>query len=72
MMYAMVYAENGDVVGMYHSREEAVERLAEFIELHADIQDDIGLRPYDRGLPAGPYEAAVDVLGDRVIQKHLG
>jgi hypothetical protein len=72
MTYAMVYDENGDVVGMYPSREDAVERLAAFIELHPEIQDDIGLRPYERGLPAGPYESAVDVLGDRVIHQHLG
>jgi hypothetical protein len=57
---------------MYASREEAIERLAEFIEIHPEIQDDIGLRPDERGLPAGPYEAAVDVLGSRVAHQHLG
>ena len=72
MTYAMVYAENGDVVGMYTSRKDALERLAAFIELHPEIQDDIGLRPYEGGLPAGPYEAAVDLLGDRVTHQHLG
>jgi hypothetical protein len=72
MTYAMVYAENGDVVGMYASREDAVERLVAFIELHPEIQDDIGLRPYEAGLPSGPYEPAVSVLGDRVTHQHLG
>jgi hypothetical protein len=72
MTYVMVYAENADVVEMYASREEAVERLAAFIEIHPEIQDDIGLRPYERGLPAGPYEPAVDVLGSRVTHQHLG
>jgi hypothetical protein len=72
MTYAMVYAENGDVVGTYASREDAVERLAAFIDLHPEVQDDIGLRPYEQGLPAGPYESAVDVLGDRVSHQHLG
>jgi hypothetical protein len=71
MTYAMVYAENGDVVGTYASREDAVERLAAFIELHPEIQDDIGLRAYEQGLPTGPYEPAVHVLGDRVIHPHL-
>lgn len=66
-----VYAENGDVVGIYDTREDAVERLVAFVESHPEIQDDIGLRPYDRGAPAGPYEPALDILGDRVIHQHL-
>jgi len=72
MTYAMVYAENGDVVGFYGSREDAIDKLTAFVELHPEFQDEIGLRPYDGGRPAGPYESAVEVLGDHMTHQHLG
>jgi hypothetical protein len=71
MTYAMVYAENGDIVGTYASREDAVRRLETFVELHPEVQDEIGLRPYEAGRPVGAYEPATDVLGDRVTHPHL-
>ncbi len=70
MTYAMLYAENGDIIGTYTSRDEAVRRLAEFVERHPGVQDDVGLRSYEGGLPAGAYEPAIDVLGDRMPQQH--
>jgi hypothetical protein len=71
MTYAMVYEENGDVVGTYATREEAALKLEAFVASHPEIQDEIGLRPYEGGRPTGPYEAAVDVLGDRIVRRHL-
>jgi hypothetical protein len=71
MTYAMVYAENGDIIGTYGSRDEAVRKLAAFVGEHRDVQDDVGLRPYENGRPAGPYEPAVEVLGDHVAQRPL-
>lgn len=71
MTYAMIYAENGDIIGIYPSRDEAIRRLADFVERHPEVQDEVGLRSYEGGRPAGAYEAAIDVLGDRVTQRHL-
>jgi hypothetical protein len=71
MTYAMVYAENGDIIGTYGSREEAIRELEFFIDRHPGVQDEVGLRPYQSGRPAGAYESAVDLLGDRMTQQHL-
>lgn len=71
MTYAMVYAENGDVIGTYGSRDEAVRKLAAFVSEHREVQDEVGLRPYENGRPAGVYEPAVEVLGDHVAQRPL-
>jgi hypothetical protein len=71
MTYAMVYAENGDIIGTYGSRDEAVRKLAAFVTKHREIQDEVGLRPYENGRPAGAYEPAVEVLGDHVAQRPL-
>jgi hypothetical protein len=71
MTCAMVYAENGDIIGTYGSRDEAVRKLAAFVAEHGEVQDDVGLRPYEKGLPAGAYEHALEVLGDHVAQRPL-
>ena len=54
MTYAMLYAENGDIIGAYTLRDEAVRRLAEFVERHPEVQDDVGLRSYEGGLQPAP------------------
>ncbi len=71
VIYAMVYEDTGDVVGTYPSRVLAEDSLAEFIAKHPHVQDEVGLRPYAQGRPAGDYESALDVLGDRLAQQHL-
>lgn len=71
MMYAMIYAENGDVIGTYGSREEAIRHLEILVDGHPGVQDEVGLRPYESGRPVGAYESAVDLLGDRTPQQHL-
>jgi hypothetical protein len=72
MTYVMLYAENGDVIGTYPTREDAVRKLATFIEQHPEVQDEVGLRLYDDGRPSGEYESATDVLGEQVTHLHLG
>ena len=57
MTYAVVYAANGDIIGTYGSRDEAVRKLAAFVSEHREVQDEVGLRPYVNGRPAGAYEA---------------
>jgi hypothetical protein len=71
MTYAMVYAENGDIIGTYGSRDEAVRKLAAFVSEHREIQDEVGLRPYENGRPVGAYEPAVEILRDQVAQRPL-
>lgn len=71
MSYAMVYAGNGDIIGMYTSREDALRQLGVFIDRNPEVQDEVGLRLYENGRPAGAYEGAVDVLGQRVTHQHL-
>jgi hypothetical protein len=71
MTYAMVYAENGDIIGTYGSRDEAVRKLAAFISENREVQDEVGLRPYQNRRPAGAYEPALEVLGDHVAQRPL-
>lgn len=71
MIYAMVNAEHGDIIATYQSRGEAESKLAAYVEQHPETQDDMGIRPYANGVPAGDFASAVDVLGDRIAQSHL-
>ncbi|HTX07686.1 MAG TPA: hypothetical protein VME22_03685 [Solirubrobacteraceae bacterium] len=70
-MNAMIYAENGDIIGTYGSREEAIQQLESLVDRHPGVQDEVGLRPYHSGRPVGEYESEVDLLGDRMTQQHL-
>lgn len=71
MVYAMLYAENGDVVGTYESYAAALDDLAAFVNEHPGLQDEVGLRPYENGRPAGEFEPASDLVSDRIAQGHL-
>lgn len=71
MTYAMIYVENGDIVGTYPSRDDAVRQLGVFVGLHPEVQDEVGLRRYEGGRPVGAYESAAEVLGDRMAHPHL-
>jgi hypothetical protein len=72
MTYAMLYAENGDIIGTYASRERAMRDLVAFVHKHPELQDEIGLRPYNRGRPAGEFESASTLVGeDALAQPHL-
>ena len=72
MTYAMLYAETGDIVGMYDSREQAMTDLAAFVRDHPELQDEIGLRPYDDGKPAGEFASATELVGEGALaQPHL-
>ncbi len=54
------------------TREDAVRKLATFIEQHPEVQDEVGLRLYDDGRPSGEHESATDVLGEQATHQHLG
>jgi hypothetical protein len=72
MIYAMIYAENGDIVGTYGSRKRAMHDLLAFVRQHPELQDDIGLRPYEGGRPAGDFESASALVGEGALaQPHL-
>lgn len=46
--------------------------LVAFVRDHPEIQDDIGLRPYDGGRPAGAFAFASELVGeDALAQPHL-
>lgn len=61
MVYAMLYAENVDMVGTYGSFETAARDIAEFAAANPDLQHEIGLRPYLEGRPAGRFLSAREV-----------
>lgn len=71
MKYAVIYSENADVVGMYDSLAEATHVLERLVAARPGIEDEVGLRPYEAGRPAGAFKTAAVFLGDRIPQQHL-
>ena len=71
MVYAMLYAENADIVGTYDSFEAAAQDLAEFVNSHPHLQDEIGLRRYADGKPSGDFMPATEVVAGKLAQQHL-
>ena len=71
MTFAMLYAEDSSVVATYQSREDALQALVTFVTDHPDLQDEIGLRPYENGRPAGEFQPASALIGDVLAQPHL-
>lgn len=71
MVFAVVYADDASVVATYASEEEATRKLSEFVAANPTLQDEVGLRPYEDGRPAGPWTSASEVLGDKIAQPHL-
>jgi hypothetical protein len=71
MVYAMLYAENADIVGTYDSFEAAASDLAEFVNAHPGVQDEIGLRRYADGKPVGEFMPASEVAEGKLAQQHL-
>lgn len=64
MVYALIYAENADIVATYSSREEARRELAAFVSEHPELRSEIGLRAYKNGRPAGKFLPASTVLAE--------
>jgi hypothetical protein len=58
VLFALLYADNSDIVGTYSSRDEALAELASFVAEHPELHDDVGLRPYHDGRPAGDFRSA--------------
>jgi hypothetical protein len=56
MTWAILYPENADIVATFSTREEAVERLNAFVELHPEISDEIAVLCIDEhGHGVGKY-----------------
>jgi hypothetical protein len=72
VVFALLYADNSDIVGTYSSRDEALAELASFVAEHPELQDDVGLRPYQDGRPADDYQSATDLLSGQIAQPPLG
>jgi hypothetical protein len=71
MVYAMLYAENADIIGTYDSRDAALADLASMVNDQPDLRDELGLRPYENGWPAGEFQSAGALLGDVLAQQQL-
>jgi hypothetical protein len=71
VIFAVVHTENWDVIRTYKSRSEAVEHLAAIVDEEPRLSEDVGIRPFDNGRPAGDFEPASEVLGERLTQHHL-
>jgi hypothetical protein len=71
VVFALLHADNSDIVGAYSSRDEALAELASFVAEHPELQDDVGLRPYEDGRPAGNFQSATDLLSGRLAQPPL-
>jgi hypothetical protein len=71
MVYAVIHAENADVLATYSAWEDAVEAITGYVSRNPGSEDEIGIRPYAKGRPAGKFESASTVLGDRVPQQHI-
>lgn len=71
MAYAVIYADNADIHGTYATRDEAIQALRGIVGQKPDLADDVGIRPYAEGRPAGAFEAASAVLRDSIAQQQL-
>ena len=70
-MFAVIYAENAEIVATYDSEQEASKKLAEFVAAHPSLQDEIGLREYEDGRPVGDWVSAAQLLDGHIAQPHL-
>jgi hypothetical protein len=73
MIYAVVHTANWDTIRTYPTLAEAEADLLNRMELNGPAAvEELGLRPYDNGHPAGDFVSAADVLGERLAhQQHL-
>ena len=59
MSYAILYAQNGEFVADFDSRDEAVDALREYVVEHPSVSDQVGLMEIDdTGHPAGEFVPA--------------
>jgi len=71
MVFAVIYAEDAQIVGTYESVEEATERLAQVVASKPTLQDEIGIRAYEHGRPAGDWHPASEILAGEITQPQL-
>jgi hypothetical protein len=59
MTYAVVYAQNGELVADFDSQGEAVEALRDYIADYPSVSEQVGLMVFDdEGHPAGEFVPA--------------
>ncbi len=67
MTFRLVYVDNGDVVGAHDSYEAAHAALAEFLQQHPHLDDEICIQQMDdTGHPAGDAEVGIAVAGQQM------
>jgi hypothetical protein len=71
VVYAMLYAENADIVGIYDSRDAALADLLAAVTAEPELRDELGLRALEDGRPVGEFQSASELLGDRLAQQQL-
>ena len=59
MSYAILYAQNGEIIADFDSHDEAVAALREYVAEHASVIDQVGLIEFDDyGHPSGEFVPA--------------
>ena len=59
MTYAVIYAQNGELVADFDSQDEAVEALREYVADNPSAGDQVGLMEFDDyGQPASEFVPA--------------
>ena len=65
MTYAMLYAENAEILGTYESFESAADDLARYVNEHSSdqpgLEAEIGLCKYVDGRPVGNFMPAREI-----------
>lgn len=59
MTYAIVFAQNGEFVADFESRDDAVEALREYVAEYPSVSDQVGLMEFDNsGHPVSEFVLA--------------
>ena len=66
MTYAVMYAQNGELIADFESHDVAVEALRQYVAEHPSVIDQVGLMEFDdSGHPAGEFVPASAVASER-------
>jgi hypothetical protein len=72
LVYAMLYAENADIVGIYESRDAALADLLGAVTEEPELRDELGLCVLENGRPVSEFQSAGELLRDRLPQQRFG
>lgn len=66
MTYAIMHAQNGELIADFDSHDEAVEALREYVAEYPSVIDQVGLVEFDdSGHPAGEFVPASALASGR-------